>query len=110
MTEADAIEAQRCFHHESREAVGRCPECGRTFCRECLTEHDDRVLCSSCLKRLDQSAAAAPRRRRSLVPALQVVAGFILLWLSFYALGNFLLTIPAAVHDGTLFTDDGSSP
>jgi hypothetical protein len=40
---------QRCYHHQFREAVARCPECGRFFCRECITEHADKVLCASCL-------------------------------------------------------------
>ena len=26
---------QRCFNHVLREAVARCPECLRYFCREC---------------------------------------------------------------------------
>ena len=43
------LSQQRCFNHTSREAVARCPECGRFFCRECITEHDDRVLCAVCL-------------------------------------------------------------
>ena len=42
---------QRCFNHATREAVARCPECHHFFCRECITEHDDRVLCTGCLKK-----------------------------------------------------------
>ena len=30
---------QRCSNHPGREAAVRCPECGRFFCRECVTEH-----------------------------------------------------------------------
>ena len=44
----------------TREAVARCPECTQFFCRECITEHDDRVLCSACLKKL----ARVPLTRR----------------------------------------------
>jgi hypothetical protein len=51
---------QRCFNHGMREAAARCPECGRFYCRECITEHDDRVLCSACLKKL----ARAPLAKR----------------------------------------------
>jgi len=40
----------RCFYHDFREAACRCPICQRYFCRECVTEHDDRVLCVECLK------------------------------------------------------------
>jgi hypothetical protein len=44
-----AVAHQRCLHHHEREAVARCPECGHYFCRECITEHDERVICASCL-------------------------------------------------------------
>jgi hypothetical protein len=41
------ITQQRCLNHMLREAVARCPECSRFFCRECITEHEDKVLCAS---------------------------------------------------------------
>lgn len=94
---------QRCFNHATREAVARCPECGRFFCRECVTEHDDRVVCSACLKKL----ARAPHARR---PALlrilrfaQCLAGLTVAWFFFFAIGAALLKIPASFHDGTLW-------
>ena len=49
---------QRCFNHAVREAVARCPECGQCFCRECITEHDDRVVCAACLKKLTRQYGA----------------------------------------------------
>ncbi|MCI0613826.1 rhomboid family protein, partial [bacterium] len=42
----ELISKQRCFFHSQREAVVRCPECGRYYCRECVTEHLDRLLCA----------------------------------------------------------------
>jgi len=48
---------QRCLNHTFREAVARCPECGHYFCRECITEHEDRVVCASCLRKLVESSA-----------------------------------------------------
>jgi hypothetical protein len=47
-----ALVHQRCFNHATREAVARCPQCSQFFCRECITEHDDRVICAACLKKL----------------------------------------------------------
>jgi len=53
---------QRCHHHQFREAAARCPECGRYFCRECITEHADRVLCASCLgKKIGLDGARSSR-------------------------------------------------
>jgi hypothetical protein len=94
---------ERCFHHEFREAASRCPICLRYFCRECVTEHDDRVLCAECLKKVvaHEIVRISPFRRmlRGLLP----IAGLLMAWLFFYALGRTLLLIPAAVHDGTLW-------
>lgn len=94
---------QRCFNHALREAVARCPECGHFFCRECVTEHDDRVVCSACLKKL----ARAPVTRRlsfaALVRFAQCAAGAVLAWFFFFLIGDLLLKIPASFHEGTLW-------
>ena len=93
-----SIAQERCSNHPSREAVARCPECGRYFCRECISEHEGRVICAFCLKHL----SLKPIRRyrlAGLVRVAQVVAGVLLLWLSFYLLGKALLTIPSSFHE-----------
>ena len=84
---------QRCWNHEAREAVCRCPECGRSFCRECVTEHQARLLCASCL-------VAAARARRSprgvvrrLLPAAMALAGILLAWTVFYSAGEALILV-----------------
>jgi len=92
------IAQERCFNHASREAVARCPECGRYFCRECISEHDGRVICAFCLKRL----GTQPIRRYTLAGlarVVQVLMGVLLLWSSFYLLGKALLSIPSSFHD-----------
>jgi hypothetical protein len=48
----------RCFNHANREASARCPECRKYFCKECTTEHQLRILCASCLKRLTKKRAS----------------------------------------------------
>jgi len=92
------ISRERCFNHASREAVARCPECGRYFCRECISEHDDRVICAFCLKRLSKESVKR-NRLTGLVRVAQVLIGVLLLWSSFYLLGKALLTIPSSFHD-----------
>src|SRR6266436_4142323 len=97
---------QRCFNHAQREAIARCPECGRFFCRECITEHDDRVVCSSCLKRL---TAKTETRRRDFGPVWRAFAaalGVLVAWLFFFVVGRILVNIPASVHEGTIFEKD----
>lgn len=92
---------QRCFNHANREAAAQCPECSRYFCRECVTEHEGRVLCASCLNRL-----AAPSTRRAggvgfLVQLGQIALGILVLWVVFSLLGRGLLALPSEFHDGT---------
>ncbi len=93
--------AARCFHHAARPAAARCPECRRPFCRECVTEHRGRVLCLDCLTRL--TAASRPRSPGWIAVGwtLRALAGLVLVWLWFIALGRFLVRLPAAVHDGS---------
>jgi hypothetical protein len=94
---------QRCFNHAIREAVARCPECRRFFCRECVTEHDDRVICAACLRKLahqpllKRPAFAAVRR------AAQCGIGLFVVWFFFYLLGAWLLALPNSFHEGTLW-------
>jgi hypothetical protein len=94
---------QRCFHHASREAVARCPECQRFFCRECVIEHDDRLLCSACLAQQARPSFAKRYHLGGLVKALRLVLAFLALWWCFYLLGQMLLHIPGAFHEGVLW-------
>src|SRR5271168_210804 len=94
---------QRCFHHEFREAASRCPMCHRYFCRECVTEHEDRVLCAECLKKAVAGEKAAGGGLRRVLGALFPVAGLLMAWLFFYVVGRTLQLIPVEVHDGTVW-------
>jgi hypothetical protein len=81
-----------CWNHEAREAVCRCPQCARSFCRECVTEHEGRLLCAACLRQL---TVVRPRGRgmRRVLPALMLVGGFLLAWLIFFGMGKGLLEV-----------------
>ncbi|HLK67830.1 MAG TPA: hypothetical protein VKU19_30570 [Bryobacteraceae bacterium] len=78
---------QRCWNHEAREAVCRCPECQRSYCRECVTEHSGRLLCASCLKAQSQTSRKRSGRLRRMLPAGMLVAGILLAWLVFFGAG-----------------------
>jgi hypothetical protein len=97
---------QRCFNHASREAVARCPECRRYLCRECITEHEDQVLCASCLNKLSNTLWAKRFPLIGLVRVVQCFIGFLLLWLFFYYLGQALLSSPSSFHEGTLWKSE----
>ena len=94
---------ERCFRHAAREAVGRCPECRRYFCRECLVEHERRVICSTCLDRLVTQKAQSPSRWIGFSLAGHLLLGLFVGWCFFYLLGSILLKTPASVHEGTVW-------
>jgi hypothetical protein len=94
---------QRCLNHEQREAVARCPECRQFYCRECVTEHDDRVICAGCLRKLVAGPPARRCRLSSLGVLAAALAGLFTVWLFFYLAGQVLLSIPASFHEGTFW-------
>src|SRR5271167_2514525 len=82
---------ERCFHHETREAVCRCPECRRFFCRECVVPFDGRLLCATCIARANEPPLV-PKKRNS--PAGQLLLGItalVFVWMIFYCLGWIVL-------------------
>ena len=96
---------QRCFNHAQREAVACCPSCRRFYCRECVVEHDDRMLCATCLR----AGAGEPNRARRSVSFLrrmaQSIIAILCAWFFFYLIGEVLLAIPTSFHDGTIWSD-----
>jgi hypothetical protein len=86
---------QQCFNHPGREAIVRCPSCHRDYCRECVTEHDDRYLCSACLRLAARSqggdSARPPRRVRVPVGAFMALAGLLTAWVVYYASAQYLV-------------------
>jgi len=83
---------ERCWNHSARAAVCRCPGCRRSFCRECVTEHEVRLLCSACVARL-RPAAATPKRH--LLQPLLTASGLLLAWATFYGCGQAISELSA---------------
>jgi hypothetical protein len=94
---------KRCGNHWQREAVARCPGCGRFFCRECVTEHEDRLLCANCLRRQISREQSKSRKMVYVLRAFQMFTGLLLIWIFFYYLGQALLLMPDEFHEGTLW-------
>lgn len=94
---------QHCLNHNDREAVARCPECRLFFCRECIAEHDDRVICANCLKKIAALSASKPSPARLLRKTALGTLGLLTAWLFFYWIGLGLLAIPTEFHDGTVW-------
>jgi hypothetical protein len=94
---------QRCLNHAGREAIARCPDCGHDFCRECVTEHDDRLICAKCLGKLAQAAQVRRFRFAGLLRCGQCALGILAAWFFFYLIGEFLLSVPDSFHETTLW-------
>lgn len=94
----------RCFTHLSREAVAKCPACGRFYCRECVTEHEGRVVCRSCLDALlEEKTVVTAGWFRGMVASSLAFGGYLLVVGVFYYLGSLLLKIPSKFHSGQFF-------
>ena len=105
-----ALTLQRCWTHPLREAAARCPSCTRFFCRECVTEHEGRVICAGCLR--EQLAAANVRRTARRWPVqvftaarrgIQFTVCVLAAWFFFHLLGEMLLALPDQFHQGTFW-------
>jgi hypothetical protein len=105
------LSQQRCANHATREAVARCPECREYYCRECVTEHDDRVICAACLKKLMKGPEARRWRLAGVIRAGQLGAGILTVWLCFYVAGRSMLSLETYFHENTLWkTEQPDTP
>jgi hypothetical protein len=98
MSDAVTLSRQRCFHHPAREAVCRCMQCSRSFCRECVVDHDGRLVCSTCLAGAPVSGATSNRGRRwrAIVAG---AAGFVAAWACFYLATQFVVAVVLRWND-----------
>jgi len=107
MIKYEDLAQKRCKNHPDREAVARCPECGLFYCRECITEHEDRVLCTTCLKEVQLRHSLVFSRLKFPFAVLQFLIAVCVIWLLFYYVGHLLLLIPSSFHEGTFWQGKG---
>lgn len=94
-----------CQNHPRREASARCIECTRYFCRECIAEHEGRLMiCGSCLQKLARAGVKTARTWPGTLRALaKSVAGFTVAWLIFYTVGRALVQLPSTFHEDSFW-------
>jgi hypothetical protein len=94
---------RRCHNHNYREAAALCSECKKAFCRECITEHDDRMICASCLEALLKPRSSRRFHLSDILAVGQSALGLFITWLVFYYLAQTLLSLPSSFHEGTIW-------
>jgi hypothetical protein len=100
---AAPVAEQRCLRHSAREAAARCPHCRYFFCRECITEHEDRVLCADCLAKMLRPSEKRGSVLAQIASALFGLCGIATAWLFFYFVGELLARAPVSLHEGTIW-------
>ncbi|HXM11341.1 MAG TPA: hypothetical protein VN946_15435 [Terriglobales bacterium] len=80
---AMSLRHARCLFHPLREAAARCPHCGGTFCRECVTDEEGKLACPPCLRRMARPPApklSLTRRFRQILAGLTALAALMALF------------------------------
>lgn len=100
MTEENTLRKRKCANHESREAVARCPECRKDFCRECITEHKNKMLCTNCLREITQKKDARKRKMEIVFAMFLFFIGMLISYYFFFGLASIFSEIPDQFHNG----------
>jgi hypothetical protein len=98
------ITYQKCYNHEFREAAACCPNCGRFFCRECVTEHEGRVLCKECLENIINDSGVKKTAFGRILQLALFLLGMTTAWSFFYYFGRLLILLPSSFHEGEFWT------
>lgn len=75
--------------------MARCPECGHTFCRECIVEYEGRMICKECLETLlseKTSHKGQQLLRRAALWGLSLIS-FLLAWSFFLLVGRLMILL-----------------
>lgn len=97
------LDEARCFNHPDRVAVAKCPGCSRFFCRECVTEHEGKMMCRECIEMSLVSEEKSPSGVSliNMIPFACAVLGLLALLLFFVLFGKIVGAIPSEFHSGT---------
>jgi hypothetical protein len=106
---AAGLRHARCLFHPLREAAARCPHCGGTFCRECVTDEEGKLACPPCLRRMARPPApraSLTRRLRQVLAGLTALAALMAL---FFALLRWRMNTPEEHLNFGVAADDRPS-
>jgi hypothetical protein len=92
------LAGKRCANHPGREAAVRCTSCLGFFCRECVTEHANRMMCGPCVAR--KNVASVAGKSNGFAWAVLSVGGLLIAWMIFYYAGVGLASLPSSFFGG----------
>jgi hypothetical protein len=91
--------ALKCEVHAMREAAARCTVCSHHYCRECIQEHEGRMVCGNCLS---LKSSLEPKHfagfKEMLVRLVMALASAALLWGAFWCIFTIGSLLPAEVY------------
>ena len=104
MADTLSISRSRCYNHPTREAVALCTVTGKPYCRECIVEHEGKMVAAHVVADLlaepeQTSDSRWKRGRQWLVSGISLLV----LWYGFFLLGRLLLSIPSRFHEGNFW-------
>jgi hypothetical protein len=91
---ATSLRHARCLFHPLREAAARCPHCGGTCCRECVTDEEGKLACPPCLRRLARPPAPTASPARLFREVLAGLTAFACLVALFFGLLRWRMNTP----------------
>jgi hypothetical protein len=97
---------QHCWNHEAREAACRC---GRSYCRECVSEHEGRLLCAACLTLVVARSEQTNGGLGKLAPPGMIAGGILLAWLIYWAAGASLIGLIRRLEQEPAATSNSNS-
>jgi len=89
-----SLSRARCLFHPLREAAARCPHCGGTFCRECVTDEEGKLACPPCLRRMARPLPPKPSLSRQFRQVIGGLAAFGSLMMLFFLLLRWRVNTP----------------
>lgn len=96
----EALHKRGCQVHPTREAIARCPSCGGDFCRECVNDHEGRLLCAACIQQIKAAVQEPTQKKESRLRLTMLFSLCVLaLWSMLYFAGRLLLVVPMETHD-----------
>jgi hypothetical protein len=93
-THTTSLRHARCLFHPLREAAARCPHCGGTYCRECVTDEEGKLACPPCLRRMARPPAAKLSLTRGFRQVMGGLAALASLMALFFAMLRWRVNTP----------------